>query len=106
MRKSIYRDEYRVVTEAVRQMRKEAQLTQRGFAKILGWPQNSVTRLERGQRRLDVLEFREICKLLDLDAPLIFAELCNRMDQIPNEYPESTSPSELKRVADKGRGTD
>lgn len=46
----------------LRATRLEAKLTQAELAKRLGKPQNFVSLYERGVRRLDVLELREVCK--------------------------------------------
>jgi transcriptional regulator with XRE-family HTH domain len=49
----------------VRQMRLDAGLRQEELADKLGVPQSFVSRYESGERRLDVLELRQICKALD-----------------------------------------
>lgn len=48
----------------VRQMRLDAGLRQEDLADKLGEPQSFVSRYESGERRLDVLELRQICKIL------------------------------------------
>lgn len=48
----------------VRQMRVDAGLRQADLAKKLGEPQSFVSRYESGERRLDVLELRQICSVL------------------------------------------
>ncbi|MCG3122072.1 MAG: hypothetical protein GIKADHBN_00448 [Phycisphaerales bacterium] len=48
----------------VRQMRVDAGLRQADLAKKLGEPQSFVSRYESGERRLDVLELRQICTVL------------------------------------------
>ncbi|MGH8396829.1 MAG: helix-turn-helix domain-containing protein [Gammaproteobacteria bacterium] len=50
----------------LKNVRLEAELTQTELAKRLGQPQNFVSLYERGVRRLDVLELREVCKALEL----------------------------------------
>jgi len=45
----------------LRQVRQEAGLTQAKLAGLLGKPQSFVSKYESGERRLDVLELREIC---------------------------------------------
>jgi len=53
----------------LRDTRLEMKLTQEGLARRLGRPQNFVSLYERGVRRLDVLELREVCKALGV--PLV-----------------------------------
>lgn len=50
----------------LRTARLEAKLTQTELARRLGKPQNFVSLYERGVRRLDVLELREVCKALGI----------------------------------------
>lgn len=48
----------------VRQMRVDAGLRQADLAQKLGEPQSFVSRYESGERRLDVLELRQICAVM------------------------------------------
>lgn len=50
----------------LRQMRLDAGLRQEDLAHQLGKPQSFVSRYESGERRLDVLELRQICKVLNV----------------------------------------
>jgi transcriptional regulator with XRE-family HTH domain len=47
-------------------MRLDAGLRQEDLAHQLGKPQSFVSRYESGERRLDVLELRQICKVLNV----------------------------------------
>lgn len=55
--------------------RKEAGLSQAELAKRLGRPQNFVSVYERGVRRLDLLETREICKALGVSLSTFVSRL-------------------------------
>jgi transcriptional regulator with XRE-family HTH domain len=48
--------------------RKKAGLSQAQLAKRLAKPQSFVSKFERGERRLDVVEFRSVAQALGLDA--------------------------------------
>lgn len=50
----------------LREVRADAGLTQAELADKLGVPQSVVSKYESGERRLDILELREICRGLDL----------------------------------------
>lgn len=50
----------------LRDIRKEAGLSQLQLANKLGMPQSFVSKYESGERRLDVLELRIICSALDM----------------------------------------
>jgi transcriptional regulator with XRE-family HTH domain len=47
--------------------RKEADLTQAELSSRLNRPQSFVSKYERGERRLDVVEFREVARALGVD---------------------------------------
>lgn len=56
----------RVLTALLRQVRVDRGLRQSELAERLGKPQSFVSKYETGERRLDILELREICGVLDL----------------------------------------
>ena len=60
----------------LRQVRLDAGLRQEDLAEKLGQPQSFVSRYESGERRLDVLEVRQICRILDLS----LLEFVRRLD--------------------------
>ena len=55
----------------------EAGLTQEDVARRLDRPQSFVSKYETGERRLDVLELREVCQVLGLT----LGEFVRRLDQ-------------------------
>ena len=46
----------------LRELRREAGLRQVDLAMLLDRPQSYVSKIESGERRLDVLELREVCR--------------------------------------------
>jgi transcriptional regulator with XRE-family HTH domain len=54
----------------LRQARTEAGLTQEQVAKTLGRPQSFIAKYELGERRLDILELRQVCEALGVTLPL------------------------------------
>lgn len=61
----------------VRQMRLDAGLRQADLARKLGEPQSFVSRYESGERRLDVLELRQICGMLGVS----LADFIDRLER-------------------------
>lgn len=57
------------------QARLDAGMTQADLAKKLGWQQTDVSKVERGERRLDVVEFLQFAKAIGFDAAEFLAEL-------------------------------
>jgi ribosome-binding protein aMBF1 (putative translation factor) len=62
--KSVFTEEYEVFLRLLRETRQEAQLTQRQMAERLEHHQAFVSRSETGERRLDVIELRVLCKAM------------------------------------------
>lgn len=61
MSKSIHRSEYLVLLALLRELRLEAGITQTELSARLGRSQSFVSDVERGGRRLDIIELRDIC---------------------------------------------
>ncbi|WXL26407.1 helix-turn-helix transcriptional regulator [Ectopseudomonas mendocina] len=66
MEKSVYRDENLVLLRLLKQCRVEAGLTQAEFAKALDRPQSFASDIERGLRRIDLVQLRDICHALGM----------------------------------------
>lgn len=50
----------------LRTLRREAGLSQMALSQILHRPQSFVSKYESGERRLDVIELREVCEAMGL----------------------------------------
>ncbi|MBV2180950.1 MAG: helix-turn-helix domain-containing protein [Castellaniella sp.] len=67
MDKSIYTQEYSIFCRTLRLVREEAGLTQENVAAQLGATQTFISKCERGERRLDLVELRAWCDALGVD---------------------------------------
>ncbi len=65
--KSVFTYEYEVFRRYMIAARKEAKLTQATLAKSLKKPQSFVAKYENGERRLDVIEFLLVTRVLGID---------------------------------------
>lgn len=65
----------------LRQIRTEAGLRQADLAAKLKRPQPFVSRYESGERRLDILEWRQVCKVVGITP----AEFLARFEKMVNE---------------------
>ncbi len=65
--KSISSHEYEIFRRCMIAARKEAQLTQQSLAKSLQKPQSFVAKYENGERRLDVVEFLMVTRVIGVD---------------------------------------
>lgn len=55
--------------------RKKAGLTQAETAAALGWPQSDISKVETGERRLDVIEFLQLCEAIGIDPTAVIDQL-------------------------------
>ena len=76
MPKSIHRQEYDLLRAGLRDARSSAGITQVDLSIALGRSQSFVSDIERGVRRLDLIEARDICRLLNQD----FIEFVKRLE--------------------------
>ena len=75
MPKTIHRPEYDVVLAMVRSLRERAGITQTDMSAQLGRSQSFISDIERGVRRIDILELRDICRLAGMGFPAFVGEL-------------------------------
>lgn len=75
MKKALYEQRYAAFTDLLKEERKNADLTQAQLAKKLRRPQSYVSKYERGDRRLDVIEFLEIAKVVGFDPAALLKKL-------------------------------
>ncbi|WP_095208892.1 helix-turn-helix domain-containing protein [Luteimonas sp. JM171] len=64
--KTIHSAEYRRLVHRLRARREEGGLTQTALSAELGWPQQRLSAIEAGARRLDVIEFLHLTARLGL----------------------------------------
>lgn len=67
MPKSPHSRQSQVFREQLVAARRAAKLTQQDIADHLGRPQSFVAKYENGERRLDVIEFLEVARLIGAD---------------------------------------
>ena len=63
----------------LRQIRLDAKLRQVDLAERLGQPQSFVSKYESGERRLDILELRSLCKAVGITLEQFVARLEERL---------------------------
>jgi len=83
MAKTLYQRENELFREHLRRAREAAELTQADLAQAIGRTQVFVSHIERGVRRLDVVELLEICRAMDLDITAFIAEFQKAADALP-----------------------
>lgn len=72
MTKSAFSDAHRLVVEAVAGARLNAGLHQAQVAEKLGKNQSYISNIERGQRRIDIVEFYALANAIGIDPKKLF----------------------------------
>lgn len=67
MPKTLYRPEMDILRDMLLEARLAAGMTQADVANALGFPQERISAIERGIRRVDVLELRDLCSVMGED---------------------------------------
>jgi len=80
MEKSIYSQEYSLFLELLRKARESKDLTQTEVAERLGQTQSFVSKVERGERRLDIVELRAFCAALGIGFTNFIARIEKTLD--------------------------
>lgn len=78
MTKSAFSRQYARFRSILIDARKSSGLTQVELAHKLKRPQSFVSKYERGERRLDVVEFLDVARVLNLDVAAVLGEVDGR----------------------------
>lgn len=73
--KAIHSEEHRRLCALLRSIREDAGLRQADVAERLDEPQSFVSKYETGERRLDLIELRQVCEALGVTLVDLVAEL-------------------------------
>jgi len=63
MATTIYSKEHRILVERLKKARKEAGLDQEAVAKLLGVTQSYISKMESGQRRIDIVQLKRFARV-------------------------------------------
>ncbi len=67
MIKTLHSVEHKILLNLLKGLRHSKGLTQLELSNLLDVPQSFVSKYELGERRLDIIELRSICRKLDID---------------------------------------
>ena len=68
MGKAIYSDDHKYMVEQLKKARKDVGLDQTSAAKLLGRTQSYVSKVESGQRQIDIVELKQFARIYKLRA--------------------------------------
>lgn len=78
MNKSIHSEEYKMMINLLRSKRENSNVTQKQLAEYLGVTQAVVSKIEICERRIDIIELRNICSNLNVS----FVDFIVELDKI------------------------
>lgn len=81
MKKSVKEIQQEKLQELLRQIRQDKRIRQAELAEKLGVPQSYVSKYESGDRRLDVLELRQICSAMNIPIKEFIQRLEDRLNE-------------------------
>lgn len=67
LKKTIHAKEYHSVIAMVRELREQKHFTQKELADKIGSDQTFISKIEIGERRLDIIELKYICDALEIN---------------------------------------
>ncbi len=73
--KSTYTNDYQRLLKLLVDARRGSGITQQDLAKRLGRPQSFVSKVEHGERRIDVIEFIEICRVIGVEPAALLRKI-------------------------------
>ena len=76
----VYTGNQQKLQSLLREVRLEAGFRQQDLADAFGEPQSFVSKIETGERRLDVLELRAVCRALSVSLSDFMARLEEQLD--------------------------
>lgn len=76
---SIYDRKYRIAVECLKAFRIQSKMTQQELACNLSCSQAYISKYEQGQKRLDIIEIRDICICLGVSLPEFVDEFERRI---------------------------
>jgi transcriptional regulator with XRE-family HTH domain len=81
MPKTIFGGDHRHLVAVLTEARQDSGLTQAELAKRVGKDQTFISIIERGQRRVDVLEFVALARAMETDPAQLFERVAGRLSK-------------------------
>lgn len=79
MSKSAFSDAHQILVEQLIAARRQSGMKQEELAALLGKDQSYISNIERGQRRVDVLEFIALARAIGLNPINLFADIVGEL---------------------------
>ena len=73
------RTEYAALGEWIRKRREDAGLGQKAVARELGHHEQWLHRIENGTQRIDVVDFMDLLKVMEIDPKTVYSDLARAL---------------------------
>jgi transcriptional regulator with XRE-family HTH domain len=90
----VFSEDYRVLRETLALARRAARCSEAELAGRLGKSKSHVAMIERGQRRVDSLEFYRMAKCLGLEPRALFGCIVEGLDRLSTERAQNARAGE------------
>ena len=81
MPRSLFTPAYGELVRAMIEARRLAGMRQADLAVRLGKPQSFISKVETGERRLDVIEFLVVCRAMEVDPVDLLSDVVSRIPE-------------------------
>lgn len=78
--KTIYTKEYRILLRMLKSKRQQKRISQENMAKKIGVPQSFISKIESGERRIDVMELFHYCEVLGIEIIQFITDLIKEIN--------------------------
>jgi len=79
---TIYSEDYQLIIRILREARIAQEITQEQLATAVGRPQSFIAKVENGERRIDVVEFVHLARLLGIDLAEVLSKIARTLQPI------------------------
>lgn len=77
----IYDPKYKIFLQCLKDARSRSKMTQQEVAAALGCGQSYISKYEQGQKRLDIIEIRNICGCLGISLQELIVDFEERLEE-------------------------
>lgn len=85
MSKSTFSDEYKLLLERVKQARQNSGMTQKEAAAKFGRNQSFISKIESGERRIDVVELGQLMRIYSATADMMLSDIIPNFGKKPKK---------------------
>ena len=81
MKRSKYKGQYKILLDQLYRLRISSGLKQSELSEQLGVSQSFISKIENGERKIDIIELKTICNILGTTLELFIKEFENKLNE-------------------------